>query len=181
MKNFHSARFFFLVFIHIATILVSSLCLKIDNENLGLQNFIPSIPQLLKGVSDCDIRILWDGLQEFEFDSKHQWPTTIIFVPHYSDKSFYDDYFHLNAENATFAFNIIQTRIQFCVINLLFIGNQSVLQSPTHDFKNDFIIQQPSVSISLYFSIAYSTYLYNKREWGMDKFTQFLSQNPKIY
>jgi hypothetical protein len=63
MKNFHSARFFFLVFIHIATILVSSLCLKIENLVAGKHNFIPSIPQLLKGVSNCDVRILWDGLQ----------------------------------------------------------------------------------------------------------------------
>ncbi len=48
-----------------------------------------------------------------------------------------------------YALNILKTRIQSCVINLLFIGNQSVLRSPTHDIQNDYIVQQ-NVSMTLY-------------------------------
>ncbi len=45
--------------------------------------FIPKISRLLRNVPSCDIRIFHDGLQEFQFDSSYQHPTT-IFIPSYS-------------------------------------------------------------------------------------------------
>jgi hypothetical protein len=49
--------------------------------------FVPSISQILNGVKNRDVRILWNGRQEFKFDSKQQfWPTTSTFVTDFFNK-----------------------------------------------------------------------------------------------
>jgi hypothetical protein len=107
-----------------------------------------------------------DGLQEFQFNSNYHWPTTIIVVPDYFSKYSLNSYFgfFIDHEKASFALNLFQTRMQFCVINFLFIGNQSLLQSPTHDSQNLFILQA-DVPISLYLTIAVRNYIKFEQEW----------------
>ncbi len=152
-----------------------------DNKNISSNTFIPSIPQLLEGVTPCDVRILMDGLQEFRFDSDYNWPTTVIFVPAYFNKYYLNDYSgYATFEKLSFLLNIIQTKVQFCVVNLLLIGNQDVLQSPTHEHninKYDeenykYIRHKSGVSMSLYLTIAYNHVLRHQiqfnSKWFLD-------------
>ncbi len=142
---------------------------KIPNSSDNLR--IPSIPQILSGVSNCDVRILTDGLQEFQFYpiNDYIWPTNVIFVPKYYPKHRYKTFsgYWIEPEDASFAINVVKTRIPFCVINLLFIGNQAVLQGPTHNAEFNFIaLGQKQVSISLYFTLATRRYLqFNGQRW----------------
>lgn len=152
-------------------------------EQSNTNAYIPSIPHILKGVVNCDVRILLDGLQEFESTTStpYQWPTTIIFVPNYY-QHFIKDW--IPPRNASFALNILQIRMHhFCVVNLLFVGNQTVLQSPTHDSENYFILG-PSVTLSFYFTIAVSFYLKFGNEWiprHKRSCIQFFTQNQTTY
>jgi hypothetical protein len=129
--------------------------------------FIPSIPQLLHGVTlNCDVRILWDGLQEFDFDSFYQWPTTSIFVPDYFTKYQVFLYGYLiDKKDAVFALNTLQTKIPRCVINLLFIGNQNTLHISTHSGNYQYFNYYRQVTMSLYLTIGYNHYLGWNNEW----------------
>jgi hypothetical protein len=50
------------------------------------------------------------------------------------------------------------------MINLLFIGDRTLLQTPTHDAKNEYIKH----SISLYFLMAYNHYLSFNGDFDFD-------------
>jgi hypothetical protein len=154
--------------------------------------FIPSITKILKGVTNCDVRIFWDGLQDFQYDINSYdfyLPTISVFAPGYFDKYNFIDiwgYEQDNPKKNLFALNIHQTRIQFCMINLLFIGNETLLQTPTHDTQY-YYIKQSNISISFYFTMAYNHYLQFNGGWCeslsniytilVTNFTEIIDQN----
>ena len=133
------------------------------NCSIKLNEFIPSISQLLKGVgNNCDVRILMDGVQEFQFNNDdYKWPTTTILV---------SKYYKFSAQvwrpnNFPFAIDILKTRIQSCVVNLIFVNNPSILHLTTQMQENGF--RQNFMSV--YFTFAYYIWLQYNSNWCTHK------------